>query len=857
MRVEVEIAVACLVAVVAFALAAAVSAAARSHIPAVVFGAVLVLYVAAIAQYAGMVYAIPVGAVSIEAYDWYFLPPLRALDGATILVLAIVIVTAVLIAELAERAVRRASASEAVWGVLADELEALRRVATLVARQSSAEEVFATVAEEVGKLLQLDTAQMYRYESGTLTVVAAWGVDGPAIPVGTELVLDGDSVAIRALRTRRPSRIDDYSLPKGATADYVRSLGMRSAIGTPIIVEGQIWGLLTAASLHTDPLAPEAELRIEKFAELIATAISNAEAKRTLERMASEQAVLGRVATLVAEAAPSNEIFSAVAEEIIRLFDVPTVGLFRYGPGRTATVVGGAGDMAAYVGRAISVSPHDLGVLASVLRTGHAGRVDDYTGLEGGGPDFAREVGIGSGMGTPLIVDGRIWGCVMLGLPRGVPPLPLDTADRLTAFSDLVATAIANAEARIEIARLADEQAALRRVATLVARGVPPSEVFAAVAEELGRVLGVDGTVVFRYEPDATATMIASWGGHDGGLPTGSNWQLDGNGVITRVFRTGRSARFDGYREASGELGTWARDLGVHSAVGAPIVVDDQLWGIAAAATTTDSLPETAESRIASFAELIATAISNAANRTELTASRARVVAAADETRRRIERDLHDGIQQRLVSLALKVRMAETMAPRPWNEIQGELSLLADDLVAALEALREISRGIHPAILSEGGLEPALKTLARRCPLPVALDVQTDSRLDEALEVTAYYVVSEAFTNAVKHAKASILELAVKSGDDHLALTISDDGVGGADPSRGSGLIGLRDRVEAVGGTISVVSPSGGGTTLHVLIPMAADARSLFEAALGEGVANARSDANAERRPVGRDNLSH
>jgi signal transduction histidine kinase len=295
----------------------------------------------------------------------------------------------------------------------------------------------------------------------------------------------------------------------------------------------------------------------------------------------------------------------------------------------------------------------------------------------------------------------------------------------------------------------------------------------------------------------------------------------------------------------------------VHSAVGAPIVVDDQLWGIAAAATTTDSLPETAEPRIASFAELIATAISNAANRTELTASRARVVAAADETRRRIERDLHDGIQQRLVSLALKVRMTETMAPRPWSEIQGELSLLADDLVAALEALREISRGIHPAILSEGGLEPALKTLARRCPLPVALDVQTDSRLDEALEVTAYYVVSEAFTNAVKHAKASILELAVKSGDDHLALTISDDGVGGADPSRGSGLIGLRDRVEAVGGTISVVSPSGGGTTLHVLIPMAADARSLFEAALGEGVANARSDANAERRPVGRDNLSH
>jgi signal transduction histidine kinase len=189
--------------------------------------------------------------------------------------------------------------------------------------------------------------------------------------------------------------------------------------------------------------------------------------------------------------------------------------------------------------------------------------------------------------------------------------------------------------------------------------------------------------------------------------------------------------------------------------------------------------------------------------------------------------------------------------------IQGELSLLADELVAALEALHEISRGIHPAILSEGGLGPALKALARRCALPIALDVQIDSRFEEALEVTAYYVVSEAITNAVKYAEASVVELAVESGDDYLALSISDDGVGGADPSRGSGLIGLRDRVEALSGTISVVSPSGGGTTLHVLLPIAPDARSSFEAALGEGVANARSEADVERRPVGRDNLSH
>jgi signal transduction histidine kinase len=243
------------------------------------------------------------------------------------------------------------------------------------------------------------------------------------------------------------------------------------------------------------------------------------------------------------------------------------------------------------------------------------------------------------------------------------------------------------------------------------------------------------------------------------------------------------------------------------------------------------------------------------ASRSELAASRVRIVTAADETRRQIERDLHDGIQQRLVSLALKIRMAETMTPRPWGEVKGDLSLLADELVAALEALREISRGIHPAILSEGGLEPALKGLARRCPVPVAVDLQIDSRLDEALEVTAYYVVSEAFSNTVKYAEASILELGVASGDGYLALSIRDDGVGGADPSRGSGLIGLTDRVEALGGTISVVSPPGGGTALHVLLPLAPDARFSFEAALGAGVAKARSEPNAERRPVGRDNL--
>jgi signal transduction histidine kinase len=564
-------------------------------------------------------------------------------------------------------------------------------------------------------------------------------------------------------------------------------------------------------------------VRIAKFSELVAMAISNAEAKSELERVAAEQAALGRVATLVAEAAPSNEIFEAVADEIIALFHVPGVVLFRYDPDGTAIAVGGEGPRAAVIGRSVVTRPHNAGVLATVLRTGRVARIDDYTGVQGAGPDFAREAGFGSGVGIPLLVDGRIWGVLMIGLAPGDPPLGADTVDRVTAFTDLVATAIANAAARGEIARLAEEQAALRRVATLVARGAQPSEVFATVAEELGRVLGVGGTAIMRYEPDATATVVAAWSGKRQAMPIGGSWPLDGEGVASRVYRTGRSVRFDAYDEAPGALAAWARGVGLRSAVGAPIFVDDQLWGVASAGTITGRLPNAAEARIASFAELIATAISNAETRTELRASRARVVAAADETRRQIERDLHDGIQQRLVSLALKFRLTETMTPRPSDEIQNELVLLAEGLGAVLEELREISRGIHPAILAEGGLVPALKGLARRSAVPVALDVRLRSRVDEQLEIAAYYVASEALANAVKHAKASVVEVCVEIRDDRLVLAISDNGVGGVDPTRGSGLIGINDRVEALGGTFSVSSPSGGGTALEVQFPLTAE----------------------------------
>jgi signal transduction histidine kinase len=231
-------------------------------------------------------------------------------------------------------------------------------------------------------------------------------------------------------------------------------------------------------------------------------------------------------------------------------------------------------------------------------------------------------------------------------------------------------------------------------------------------------------------------------------------------------------------------------------------------------------LPPDTEARLAEFTDLAATAIANAESRGELAASRARVVAAADESRRRIERDLHDGAQQRLISLSLELRSTQNAVPAEMIELKAGLSNAAAGLTEVLEDLQELSRGIHPAILSKGGLAAAVKALARRSPVPVELEVRADGRLPEPVEVAGYYVVSEALTNAAKHAQASSVHVELDVGDAMVRLAISDDGVGGADPDRGSGLTGLRDRLEAIGGTITITSPAGSGTSLLISIPI-------------------------------------
>ncbi|EWM18978.1 two-component system sensor kinase [Kutzneria sp. 744] len=365
---------------------------------------------------------------------------------------------------------------------------------------------------------------------------------------------------------------------------------------------------------------------------------------------------------------------------------------------------------------------------------------------------------------------------------------------------------------RDELTRLADEQAALRRVATLVAHAEPPPTVFTAVAKEAGRVLGADGTRLLHYEADGTATVVARWGAAGSDMSVGARVTLDAGGVAAEVLRTGEPARFEGPAAALGGA--------VSSAVGVPILVEGALWGVMNALSTDEPLPEDAEDRFANFTDLVATAIANTQARFDLTASRARVVAAADETRRRIERDLHDGIQQRLVSLALDLRTVEAGVPAELPELRAELSEVAFGLAATVDELREISRGIHPAILSEGGLGPALRALARRSAIPVELDVQVEGRLAPPVEVAAYYTVAEALANATKHAQASVVRFEAAVLEDRLHISVRDDGVGGADPARGSGLIGLTDRIEALEGRVTLASPPGGGTSLQAELPI-------------------------------------
>ncbi len=699
---------------------------------------------------------------------------------------------------------------------LAEEQASLRRVATLVASGASPTKVFAAVAQEVAHTLHLPNAAVSRYddEGATMTILAVWDDHPHRFQPGTRWPLDGPSMAAKVLHTGLPARVEDYAELPSSLAAEARESRLNRVAGAPIIVDGRVWGVISTSSPEA-PLPDHVEDRLAEFTELVATAIANSEAHQELTRLAEEQAALRRVATLVAAGAPPAEVFEAVSAEVAQLVDAEAAALTRYETDGMVTAVGGWTSTGyAYVGRRFELEGTVSGL---IFETHRPGRIESYADAPGTAPAAAREMGWRSSVGAPITVEGRLWG-VLAVVSTSDRQLPADTERRLAKFTELVATAIANTESREALTRLVDEQAALRRVATLVARGASPAEVFEAVSAAVGRLVPADAAALVRYETDGTVETVGSWSRSEGAVPVGSRSPLSRALLSRLILETRRPARIDSFEEAGAER---PREVGWRSGVGAPVIVEGRLWGVMGVGSKTDQpLPPGTEERLLEFTQLLATAIANAEGRAELDASRARIVATADATRRRIERDLHDGAQQQLVSLALELRAVQAAAPPELSEHRSELSHVAEGLTNVLDGLREIALGIHPAVLAEGGLGPALKTLAHRSPIPVELDVRVEGRLPEPVEVAAYYVVSEALTNTAKYAEASIVHVSVDARNGVLNVAVRDDGLGGADPNRGSGLLGLKDRAEAIGGTISLQSPHAKGTTLIAELPL-------------------------------------
>jgi PAS domain S-box-containing protein len=883
---------------------------------------------------------------------------------------------------------------------LADEQEALRRVATLVADEAAPDVIFASVAEEIAGILRADRCAIGRFQADdSMTVIAYWSTEEAKVPVGTRIDLRGDGVTAAVRESRRPILIDDHEAFSGPLIDYARTLGSlpRSTVAAPIFVEGRVWGSIFASTMTVE-IAAGTESRVVDFAELVASAIANTEARQELERIAAEQLALREAAMLVASGASPSEVFAAITTSAADLFEAPFASLLRYGSDETATMIAGCAACSAFVGQTWTVPDDDPGVVRRVVDSCRPARVEDHSRVHGPLGEAASSLGIGSVVGVPVIVDGSVWGVLAVGAAQDGPPLPADANDRLVGFTELVTTTLVNAETRDSLRSLLDEQAALRRVATLVAVGVEPTELFSAVSSEVARLFTADWAAVGRYESDGSAAVLVGasedlpgipvgtrsgledgivageiyrtrraarndnvgaargvadpprqfralgfistvgapivvegelWGyvaassshsslppnterriesfgelvataianaetraelaaseararalaseqaalrrvatlvargaspdelfsavAHevagiidipvvgvnryeaDGSftilglagetsLTVGSRWSVEDEGVAGLILASGRPARKDDYSTMPGPLGAVLRKDSMLSTLGVPIVVEGSVWGfMIAAAKPGRPIPADTEERLARFTELVATAVSNASTRSELIASRARIVAAGDEAKRRIERNLHDGTQQRLIALGLDLQTVRESIPADQHRAHFGLRRIGHELEAVLEDVRELSHGLHPALLSQAGLGRSLRTLARKSPIPVKLNVSVSERPSESTETAVYYVISEALANAVKHSGASQISVTLTTSPSNVRATIVDDGSGGAEVSAGSGLVGLIDRVEALGGRFALDSPPGSGTRISIEMPLIAE----------------------------------
>jgi PAS domain S-box-containing protein len=552
-------------------------------------------------------------------------------------------------------------------------------------------------------------------------------------------------------------------------------------------------------------------------------AFTDAGARLRAEQLRREhEAILAaqrRIATLVAGGAASADVFAAIAREVAHVVGLPAVLVWRYDPdGTTATVMG-----------AWSERPHPFQpgtrwpldgptIAALVLKTARPARIDAYADVPGTIAAAAREAGISSVAGAPIIVDGQVWG-TMATASADRQALPDRIEDRLAEFTELVATAISNTASRAELARLADEQAALRRVATLVAQGVPSSVLFGAVTEAVGALLGADLAGMARQETDDTVTVVATWAAAGERPEAGGRWVTEACDPATLILKTRRSGRIDDWNDIPGPISAVIRELGIRSSVASPILVDGRPWGVLAVHTNQPQpLPPDTEARLENFTELVATAISNTEARNEVAASRARIVAAADEERRRVVRDLHDGAQQRLVHTILTLKLARRAVEKEEEDLPALLTEALDNAEQTNVELRELAHGILPGILSHGGLRAGVSALASRMPVPVENGVSV-GRLPAAIEATAYFVVAEALTNVAKHARAGRATVTACVEDGTVRVEVRDDGIGRARPD-GTGLLGLADRLAALDGRLRVESPADGGTLVAADIPL-------------------------------------
>ncbi len=541
-----------------------------------------------------------------------------------------------------------------------------------------------------------------------------------------------------------------------------------------------------------------------------------------LRTLVAEQAALNRVAVTVATETSADRVFDVVTEEVGRLLGADAANLVRFDPTPTSGVIVGKWSEPGIQipGAGTIVAIEDGSALTKVARTGAPARQGtEDTGVPAELHGRLTALGVTSLVAAPIVVSGDIWGAVVVSL-TGERRFPANAEERLGQFAALVAVALANTQAREELATLAEEQAALSRVAVAAATE-RPARLFNIVTEEVGRLFGARAAATARYVAGAEEAEIVGGWERDGRFeaPLGVRLPFQG-GAIARVAHTGRAARIDLENEPP-DVQEHMVAAGVTSGVAAPIVVSGRLWGSTSISINgPERFPADVETRLEKFTSLVAVALANAEAREELTASRARIVQAGDAERQRLERNLHDGAQQRFVSLALGLRLAQSQLAADPASAADLLTQASEELALGLEELRELARGIHPAILTDRGLAPAVEALATRATLPVEINGLPSERLPEPIEAAAFYVVSESLANVAKYADASRAQVDLARDDGVLVVEVSDDGVGGADPGKGSGLRGLSDRVEALGGRLRVSSERGLGTTVRAELPL-------------------------------------